>query len=157
MLSLISFIGLLIGILLAKLSPEEIKPGRKYFILLEKIVLIAIIITLIYYSEISLLGIFIGAFIGYFFRKEYFYLGLALMISLKHVNFNFLLASLIFIYGLPYGTLLKRHILKEVNINLVLFLIPLLFLINNLYAAYGSLLSSFIISALAVKIIKNGN
>ena len=66
MLGLISFIGLLIGILLARISPEEMKPGKKYFILLKKIILIAIIVSIFYYSNISLFGVFIGAFIGYF-------------------------------------------------------------------------------------------
>ena len=155
MLSIISFIGLLIGILLAKLSPEELKPGKKYFILLKKIILIAIVISIIYYSKLSLFGLFIGAFIGYFFKKEYFYFGLALVVSLQLTKFNILLASLIFIYSLPYGTLLKKNIIKEININLALFLLPLLFLINNLYLSYDSLLSSFIISALIVKLIKN--
>ena len=47
--SVISFLGLLIGILLIKIAPEEQKPLRKYFILIRKILLVAIFVFVIYY------------------------------------------------------------------------------------------------------------
>src|SRR3989338_9291124 len=47
--SIISFLGLLIGILLIKIAPEEQKPLEKYFVLLRKILLLMIFIFIMFY------------------------------------------------------------------------------------------------------------
>jgi len=155
MFTLLSFIGLLIGILLAKISPEELKPGKKYFIMLKKLVLLSIILSLLYYTKFSFLLFFIGIMFAYFFNHIYLYLGISIVISLVSKQFNVLIASLIFIYGLPHGTLLNKNILKRVALNLFLFLTPLLLIINNLNINYTNLISSFVIGSIAVLMIKN--
>ncbi|MEW6063073.1 MAG: hypothetical protein AB1571_01745 [Nanoarchaeota archaeon] len=155
MFDLLSFTGLLIGVLLAKLSPEEVKPGKKYFIILKKLVLLSIIITLVYYTKFLFLSFFIGVLFAYFFNYAYLYLGLSLIVSVISKQFNLLIASFIFIYGLPYGTLLNKNILKKTVLYLLLFLAPLLLIINNLNIIYTNIISSFVVGSIAVLIIKN--
>ena len=47
--SVVSFLGLLIGIILVKIAPEEQKPLEKYFVLLRRILLLLIFIFLMFY------------------------------------------------------------------------------------------------------------
>ena len=46
---IISFIGLYIGLALAYIAPEELKPGEKYLIVLQNFVLAVIILVFVYY------------------------------------------------------------------------------------------------------------
>src|SRR3989344_8836269 len=105
LLSFISFVGLFAGLLLAIYTKEELKSGEKYFTLLTKVILATIIFVLLYYTKFNLLFLFIGAIIGYFVNKIYLYLGMSVIISYVSKEFNILTVSLVFLFGLPYGTL----------------------------------------------------
>jgi hypothetical protein len=128
-LPLVSFLGLVLGIALAKISPEEMRPGKTIFKIFHHIALLSIIATLIYFSQ-NIFIIILGLIIGYFFRYDYIYLGLALATSFLVSNEAiFIIASLIFIYGFPKGTLLessKKTKFKSLILTLILFLIPFL-------------------------------
>ncbi|MBS3159613.1 hypothetical protein J4436_02390 [Candidatus Woesearchaeota archaeon] len=130
-------IGIIFGIILAKKIPEEIKPGKKYFKLFE--ILLLTIIFLISLKEINYILLFIGVIIGYFFTKEYFYFGL--------LNLSSLIISLVFIYGLPFGTINLNN-KKEIIRNIILFFIAIL----SLFIDYNFL--SFAIGGLGSIIIK---
>jgi hypothetical protein len=116
----ISLAGILCGIALTYIAPEELSPGRKYFIL-GKWLLWAIFIissTIFFYQEgeyISLI-ILVLAFIliylseisfihryRYIFMMEYLVLIITLLLLPARQS---ILATIIFIYGLPAGTLL---------------------------------------------------
>ena len=115
MIYLISFIGQFIGYLIAKLAKEEIKPGKIYFNLLKNILLLIIIGFSIYY-QFNIFYLISGLILGLIIKKEYFYFGI--------IANNLLFSSLIFIYGLPYGTL--NNNLKKIIYNIPLFLITLI-------------------------------
>lgn len=141
LIPVIAFLGLIAGIVLKKTCEEEIKPGKPYFLLLQKVVIVTLIIALLYTTLSNTLLYFILILIGIitaiFFTHTYFYLGLALL------TLNPLIATLTFIYGLPTGTLKPKVIL-----NLLLFAIPFLLLIFNIIytapIALGALTTIFI-------------
>jgi len=121
---ILSFLGLAVGILIAKYTKEEIKPGKKYFIILKKLILVSISFVILSYIKMTWI-FFLGMFIGYFFREVYFYLGLAIGSSISPsimiisalpyspTHFFFLLSSLTFLFGLPQGTLLVENFDKN--------------------------------------------
>jgi len=120
MISLIALLGQFFGLLLAKLTKEELKPGKKYFSILRVVFLISILVFLFLkgFNVFYFLG---GLLVGLIIRKEYFYFGL--------ISNNPVSASLIFIYGLPYGTLNKD--LMKLIYNSGFFIVALI--INFIY------------------------
>ena len=143
----ISYIGLFVGFILAMIAEEEIKPGKKYLIYLQKIILLLIFIFLVTYINLNYtLAILILAFIIIHiikksYKKEfneipYTYIILAIIfyLSSKNPNLFVIESSLIFLYGLPAGSLLTKKSKKEsianilINIPFVLIAI-ILFLI----------------------------
>ena len=132
-ISIISFLGLLIGIILVKIAPEEQKPLQKYFILLRKILLLLIFIFIIFYyfSDfyyfILLIVFFIFLlFVEYkindLFKKSiinYIILGILFYLSLKNTNLFAIESSFILLYGLPTASLLYNK--KEKNQNKIIF------------------------------------
>jgi len=127
--SAISFSGLLAGLMLVRIAPEEQKPLEKYFIIIRKILLALIFIFPVpfyFYSSY----IYFGALLAYFaflifieyrmedlFKKSiviYSLLGILFFLSSKNTNLIVIESSLIFLYGLPaaslaYGKKKKNH------------------------------------------------
>ncbi|MDP3765789.1 MAG: hypothetical protein Q8R04_04705 [Nanoarchaeota archaeon] len=146
--SLISFSGLLIGILLIKIAPEEQKPLGKYLILLRKILLLIIFAFVLFYyfndyfNIIILIAYFLFLLLVEFrindlLKKSiitYTMLGILFFLSSKNANLFTIEASLILLYGMPTASLIynkkQRNHYKLIfyNIgfviiaNLVLFL-----------------------------------
>lgn len=125
---LISFLGLIFGLILKKIAKEEVVDGRTYLDLFEKIVLVLIIIVLFPNLSLSfnaIMYLVVGVLFGYIIGKYltvYFYLGLSLVLSfLFSKNFFFLSNVLVFLFGLPRGSLIK---FKAVYKNLLFFIIP---------------------------------
>ncbi|MFH1839706.1 MAG: hypothetical protein ABH849_00985 [Nanoarchaeota archaeon] len=124
---IIAFLGLVIGLLLARFTKEELKQGEKYFIWIKRTVLI-ILVTFLFYLALpnyltTVIFFIAGLIVAYFFKKEYFYFGLALFSTL-----NIFAVVLIFLFGLPYGSSLfsKKYKYKTLLFDLILFAIPFL-------------------------------
>lgn len=119
---LFSLSGFLFGLVLALIAPEELKSGKKYFVLIKHILFCLIII--------SSLSLFIYSKRYYFILMPLIYSGLYLCIIRKTAaeeifNYSFfiliyivicmsiqnglliILPSLLFLYGLPAGTLAR--------------------------------------------------
>ena len=140
--ALISFLGLVAGIIIMLMAKEEQRPGKKYFILLQKLILLLIIIFLLYFIKFNLI-IFITLFlivIALYIKKyknkkiiESYYiyplLGVIFWLSSKNKSSLFIQSSLIFLYGLTSASLLvkKNNILKLI-INHASFIIVALIL-----------------------------
>jgi hypothetical protein len=114
--------GILCGIALSYIAPEELSVGKKYFIWLKR-VLWVILLGIMSYNlflakENILLGIdavlFIGLLILEFLKEnKYFYiLNYALLIAtyFSLPSNQLLFTSVIFLYGFPSGTLLRMEI-----------------------------------------------
>jgi len=130
--ALISYLGLFAGFILAIIAKEELKAGKKYFILSQKIILLLIFIFLLVFIDLNyIIILLILAFIlislwKTYSEKEfnelpYIYAILAIIfyISSKTLNLFIIESSLIFLYGLPIGTLLTKKDKKETIINIL--------------------------------------
>ena len=125
--SIIAYLGLLIGIILIKIAPEEQKPLRRYFGWLRIIILLLIFLFLIFYYSnnsiyiIALLIYFIFViFIEYKLSKLskksmiiYTALGIIFYLSSKNPNLFAIESSLILLYGIPNASILYSR--KEKN------------------------------------------
>ncbi|MBU90355.1 hypothetical protein CMO94_02335 [Candidatus Woesearchaeota archaeon] len=138
--SIIAYLGLLFGVILIKLAPEEQKPGKKYFILLKKILFLFIIAFLSFYYKINfifliLLLIFI---IVLMLNKKlnldksalvYLLLGIIFYLSSKIPDLFVIESVLIFLYGVPNASLIfKRKNYYEVFVKNLWFFIPVILL-----------------------------
>lgn len=152
---LLSFLGIIAGFVVAHYSYDELKVGSPYFRVLRNVLIILIILALsltLQFQYYHILLFIAGLFIGYFFRFTSLYLGMAGVLGILSGNLA-LIPSMIFLYGLPEGTLqylhhrsetLKRHTLFK----LLLFVLPLIFLI----APGLEVLASFAMGALVMQL-----
>ncbi len=113
----ISFAGIILGSILALIAPEELKAGKKWWQLLEWAVFIAIIAAMFYFAKINFLWTgLIAALLALLKIAKMDYPALAFVLLLSFADgFLFLAASLIFIYGLPKGTLEAMPIVNMRN------------------------------------------
>ena len=131
--SIISFLGLVIGILLVKIAPEEQKLLEKNFSLLRKIFLLLIFIFLIFYYFnrvfYLLTLVFYALFIFFIESKNenllrksmlsYSVLGILFFLSSNNVSLFAIESSLILLYGIAAASLLYK--IKEKNHFKLLF------------------------------------
>ena len=114
---IISFLGFPIGLFLSFVSPEEMKPGKKYFKLLQNLLLVLILFFVFDYYLIPLaisILITVAVFLGVFYWQNkykgiilYTLLAVFLYFSSKNYSLFALESSLIFMYGFPAGSLIK--------------------------------------------------
>ncbi len=116
----ISLSGLLAGIALSRIAPEEFRQGKKYFVLFQRLLFAAIssVILFLSYQNSSFILIPAAAILTALFFAD---LKLKKNISYLLHYFFFLMvyfmlddatlvAALLFLYGLPVGTmLLTKH------------------------------------------------
>jgi len=135
--SIISFLGLLIGILLVEIAPEEQKPLQKYFVLLRKIFLFLIFIFLVffYFNNAFNLMILLVYFAFLLFveykvndlsKKSiivYASIGILFFLSSKNLNLFVIESSLILLYGITIASLMynrrEKNIYKIISYNLI--------------------------------------
>ena len=129
---IISFLGFFVGMLIAYFSKEELVKGKKYFEYSKKVMLIVIGVAITYYAWGNPLYFILGMVCGYFLRCYYFYIGMALALVFGREPF-LILASLVFVFGLPHGTLVFKKFLNEkiklyrvIFLNILLFAVPFL-------------------------------
>jgi len=124
----LGFLGLVAGIIIAHFTQEELKPGRKYFIFIEKLVLLIMALLIISFIKGSFLFFVLGIVAGFLFRRIYFYFGIAL--PLVNGTLLLCLSSLIFIFGLAYGSLkyldLKKKFTKDIVFSGIIFFCALI-------------------------------
>lgn len=138
---MVSFLGVLIGAVLNFIAKEEIKAGKRYFILLKKILLILMVIVFINYLKLNiflriLLYLLLIILLSLRDSKSYFiYPALGFLFYFSSLDKNLLLtqSSLIFIYGLPCGTLFvekeKKMLMaltKTILYHIFFMIIPLI-------------------------------
>mgnify|MGYP001580588941 CR=1 FL=1 len=125
--SIISFSGLLIGLMLVKIAPEEQKPLEKYLNLARKIILLMIFVFIMFYYFNS--WFYALALISYFLflifmeyktddmlKKSmliYAVLGILFFLGSRNTNLFIIESSLVLLYGLPTASLMYNK--KEKN------------------------------------------
>lgn len=130
---IIAFLGLGAGIALAYIAPEELKDGKKYFILLQNFLLALILFFLLYFYRFNIIlniAFSLALLLLLFFYLntktsqkiryiDYVFLGIVFYLSAKNTNLFLLQSALMFIYSLPAGSLLFN--IKKKNIfNVIL-------------------------------------
>ena len=156
----ISFSGLLFGILLYKKTRNEIEPGYKYLRYLMIIlyaIIIATFINNINFGYIDLFFVFLGVLIAVIIKLDYLILGLTNVTSYYlGIGYFYSISALIFLIGLPYGSL-KSIKTKKINnlilINLLFFMVPLVLLLIKIDIINS--IMGFCIGAMSVMIIKD--
>ncbi len=130
LITIIAFSGLLIGYLLTFLAKEEIKPGQKYFLWLERLFRLAIIVVLLWMiatPKAMLIPFILGIVVGLFLKFRYLYLGLGVAAaSSLSIDVFVLVAALIFVYGLPYGSMSSK---LKLPFHALFFFIPVLIML----------------------------
>jgi len=117
--SIIVYLGLLLGVILIKLAPEEQRPGKKYFSLLKKIILFLIITLFFAYSNLNyVLFLFLIAVLFLMLLSKkitlestiliYLLFGVIFSLSNKITNLFVIESVLIFLYGLPTASLIFK-------------------------------------------------
>ena len=129
--ALISYLGLSAGFLLAVIAKEELKAGKKYFIIAKKIILLLIFASMVVLAQlnyiiISAILIVITVYLINHSKKEhiktnyaYILFSAILFMSSARLELFTITSSLIFLYGLPAGTLLTYNTKKEAVINIL--------------------------------------
>lgn len=124
MILAVSLTGILSGIALSYISPEELVPGKKYFLLLKRLITILIFVLAIclsffeknYFLLIPAILILVLSIISFKIKKinvwysewiNYFLFTGIYLLSIE-TNFKLLTATLIFIYGLPLGSMIRK-------------------------------------------------
>lgn len=121
---IISFLGAFAGRIIGKFTKEEVKVGRKYFLVGEQIILLILASYFLYLSQINasaFIYFILGLLVSFFFKEVYFYFALAFIMCITQNNLV-LVSSLVFIYGLFHGSLGKKayYILLYLIIPLIL-------------------------------------
>ena len=142
----LAFLGNFIGRWLAALAPEEIPLGTRYFLFSKKILLVILALLLLLQipalSFSLLFFVFIGGLLGYAFRQQHFFLGLALIVTSFLSTAIFFIAAVI---ALLYG-IIASSIKRQPALRLFFFFVPLLLLV------FPSFVTAHLITLLAVTI-----
>ena len=131
--SVVSFLGLLVGIILVRIAPEEQKPLEKYFVLLRRIFLLLVFIFLMFYYfnktfYILTLAVYLVflLFVEYQLNDQimksmiiYTILGILFFASISNQNLFVIESSLIFLYGIPAASLVYSR--KNKNYSGIFF------------------------------------
>jgi phosphoglycerol transferase MdoB-like AlkP superfamily enzyme len=119
--SLIVFAALISGIIIRHFTKEEMKEGEKYFILLQRLLALIIVGVFLYFMNTKIYWIIIALFVVstliYQFDVKlpvyYVFFGSFLFFSSKEMNFFLIISSLIFLFGFPSGSLIKKEDVKK--------------------------------------------
>ena len=140
--SLIAYLGLLVGIILIRMAPEEQKPGKKYFILLKKILFFMLSIPILYHYKINmvfslaLLSFVAVLILGNKLKLDksyliYFLLGILFYLGSRFIDLFVAEAVLIFLYGMSDASLTfspKKKNYDDVFIKNLPFFVPIVIL-----------------------------
>jgi len=117
--TLVSFLGLILGYILASKVKEELDKGRVYFDAIVKIILVILITILVFrltfFGFEIIIAIILGIILNYFIKRVYLFLGLSLIL----IDDKLIASLLIFIFSLAYGTL-EYIKYKKVNYKSIL-------------------------------------
>ena len=136
--SIIAYLGLLLGVILIKLAPEEQRPGKRYFILFKGILFFLIIAFLLIFYKVNIIltTILLIFIIILMLNKKmklekswlvYFLLGIVFFLSNKSFNLFIIESVLIFLYGIPNASfILKKKNYFDIFVKNLWFFVPII-------------------------------
>ncbi len=144
LISLVVYLGLLIGIILSFMAKEELKDGRKYFILLHNIILAFVLFFILEFFNVNvflalflpLILIIVLFYFNEIYKKSYVVyvlFGIVFYFSSKNINLLLIISSLILFYGFLISSLQinfkKKNYFQILLKNLLFFVCLALFFI----------------------------
>ncbi|MFH1331899.1 MAG: hypothetical protein ABIH63_01300 [archaeon] len=121
LVALISFTGFILGMVIASKTKEEVRPGKKYFKIARRVLLILSALFILNYIQVNLWLIITGGVVGYFIRKTMTYYGTALGAATITQLIN-VAGAFTFLFGLVEGTLqYNQDKKKTIIMALILF------------------------------------
>jgi len=155
LLSLIAYFGVLVGLFIANMTKQEVRQGHNLILFLKEAIILMIIMLFLYHTSNDLLlisiGLAVGLLLGYVFRYIYFYLGIPMSLSF-FISQDLLVSSLIFLFGLPHGSLMSYLSKKEVHVylikSLIFFSIPFISLLIPIDIGIFDILTGVMIGGL---------
>ena len=117
----ICFISIYAGFFLALIAKEELKAGNKYFLVFQKAILAVVVVSTIFvidnvYVSFILLGVLVYfMFIAHHVKDIFIYLlfGVLLYLNSQYGNLFLMQSALVFLYGLPAGSLLTFKMIRR--------------------------------------------
>ncbi|NQV08991.1 hypothetical protein HQ529_04025 [Candidatus Woesearchaeota archaeon] len=118
----VAFLGIFIGFVLAIYTKEELKDGKKYFLFLQKFLLSLMFFLLLYIFNLQFI---INLFLSLIFfvlllykgspNQQIVYALIAILFSISSCKSSVfpMMGTLVFLYGLPTGTLLTHGMIKK--------------------------------------------
>ena len=109
--SVICFLGLFVGLVIGYFAKEELKPGKKFFLLLQKALFVLVVFVLFFEFDIWFLGLLLLIFFSiilFYLQKDYHrlvYFVLALFLMISFFNSPSIIPLFVFFYGFPTGSL----------------------------------------------------
>jgi len=141
LVSLISAFGLAVGLIAGRIAEEELKPGKKYFVLAQNFILALILFVLLFFYKIdAIISIVLAAVFLFLLIKLkelknnyliYALLGGVFFISSKNESFIYQ-SSLIFLYGFPTAALAYKKKHKALLLQAIIFVISAFLLFATL-------------------------
>lgn len=112
--------GLALGMILARIAKEELKPGKKYLLLFQNILVSAVFVSAVFSFESTFIKIILAAVLVYLvvFNYKFNWLvayasfGFIYFSSLNNLNLVLLISALMFLYGFPTGSLIRAERMK---------------------------------------------
>lgn len=130
----ICFLGIYAGFLLGLIAKEELKAGRRYFIVFQKILLIIMIASAIFvvrniFASLCLAGVLVYLIFAKHRAKDtdvYVIFGVLIFLSSRYDNLFLMQSALIFLYSLLAGSLLaadkkKSGVIASIFIRYIWF------------------------------------
>jgi len=129
-IAVILSLGLLIGYWLGKVVKEELKPGKKYFVIAYHILFLAVAAVYLYAHKWEIWHVTLGlAFVffhmAYKKARQLWHVQAAFGIAFVFSTQQFLLGSLMFLFNLPTGTIhaMYKQGLRKILISGAVFLV----------------------------------
>lgn len=117
LIPLFSLSGILAGLALSYLAQEEIAAGKKYFIMMYRMIFILLLLSITYFLSFRMILIFVACgivlsaldFIGFkkYFKSMFIIHYLFFLSGYFISGQQLIIAAILFLYGLPIGTLLR--------------------------------------------------
>lgn len=125
--SIVAFLGLIVGLVIGYYTPEEFKDGKKYFILLQRLLVLVILFFVMFLNGFQIFWIIVALFavstaiyqIDLKLPIYYAFLGVLFFLGSKSQNMFLITSGLTFLFGLPSGTLIEKKKLKTVLMCLI--------------------------------------
>ena len=129
--SVIAYSGIAAGMMLIFMGPEEKKDGKRYFVIMQMAIIVLVSFFLLYFSRLRISYLLTAAalLLTSFLRVKdeikkqhlvYMLLGIAFYMSSENIKLCLTESSLIFIYGMPTGSLICNSKKKLKSIGMVL-------------------------------------